>query len=200
MRLITSLLVCATLLGCNAPPEATPLGVAAPGHFSYATGYRNQGDGWDDADDQWVFGAFDADWRPPGWPVWIAGQMLLSTAERAPDSAPSFADSSGSYEFSLGLRRYTAVGIVEPWIGAGAALIGGSVSSYASSGGWYWSDQLDDDLAWGWYVDAGVQVPLSPLFVLGLALRHSEGGDLELFGQDLESGGTSVLFLIGGRF
>jgi opacity protein-like surface antigen len=166
---------------------------------SFATGYRAPGSGWEGADDHWVIGIVDGDWRPPGWPVWIAGTMLFSYSSHAPDGAPDFIDESGTYELSLGLRRYTVIGEVEPWIGGGVALLGGSVSSFESGDGWYWG-AYEDDAAWGWYLDAGVQVPLSQVITLGLAVRYTEGSDLELYGEDLESGGTSVLLLVGTRF
>jgi len=200
--LLRSILVLAGAAACScraAPPEATPIGTPSRSHISYATGYTRLSSGWSGARDQWAFGVLDADWRPRGWPVWIAGQMLLTYSGDAPDIAPDYADFSGAYEFSLGLRRYTAVGRTEPWIGAGVALLGGSVSEELQSGGWYWSDQLDDDVAWGWYADAGVQVPLTPLFTLGLVVRWSQGGDLDLFRDEVESGGLSVLALIGSR-
>ena len=196
----TCVLLVATTCACTAaPPEATPIGTPSPRHISYSTGYTRLSSGWSGARDQWAFGVLDADWRPPGWPVWIAGQMLLTYSSDTPDIAPGYADFSGAYEFSLGVRRYTAVGRAEPWVGAGVALLGGSVCVQFQSGGWYWSDQLDDDVAWGWYADAGVQVPLTPLFTLGLVVRWSDGADLDLFDEDVQPGGFSVLALIGSR-
>jgi len=194
-------LVCAMAWGCRAaPPEAPPIGRPAPAHISYATGYRSMSGDWSGARHHWVFGVLDGDWRPRGWPVWIAGQMLFSYADDAPDFAPGFADSSGTYELSLGLRRYAAWGRAEPWIGAGVAVLGGSVSERVRYSGWYYNDTLDDDVVLGWYADAGVQVPLTPLFTLGLVVRWSDGADFDLFGQDVDPGGVSVLALIGTRF
>ena len=195
MRSLALLLCCCLHFACAAgPPEATPIGEAAPGHASIATGYRAAGSGWEGADDQWVFGLIDGDWRPPGWPVWIAGQMLFGFSDDSPDFGADTGHDSGSYEFSLGLRRYASIGALEPYIGGGGALLGASVSEDDSCCGY------DDEFAWGWYVDAGIQLPLSEVFAIGIAIRHSEGGDLEFGNQSVESGGTSALVLFGARF
>ena len=99
------------------PPEGVPVGMAAPAHVSFATGYKGLSNEWGAADDQWTFGLVDGDWRPPGWPVWLAAQMLFSYDDDAPDAAPFFADWSETYELSLGVRRYGSWGRFEPWIG-----------------------------------------------------------------------------------
>lgn len=185
---------------CVAPaPESVPVGVPAPAHVSFATGYKGLSSEWGAADDQWTVGILDGDWRPRGWPVWITGQMLFSYADDPPEEASVFADSSQTYEFSLGIRRYGNWGRFEPWIGAGLAWIGATVAdSYDSC--WCWSDELEDDGAFGWYADAGVLAPLNPAFHLGLAVRWSDAGDAELFDEDVELGGLGVLLLIGSRF
>jgi len=184
----------------SAPPEATPIGAPASAHISFATGYKGLDSSWSGADDHWVFGILDGDLRPPGWPVWIAGQMLFTYADDAPDNAPPYADYSETYELSLGLRRYANWGRFEPYVGAGAALIGGSVIDSGDAYGWYWVNEVDDDFAWGWYAEGGVLAPLNPVFTLGLALRWSDAAAAELLGRDVELGGLSVLFLIGARF
>ena len=200
-RLLLAVLAGLLTSACMAAgPEATPIGQPAPGHAAYALGYKGLSSGWSGADDHFVFGLLDGDWRPSGWPVWIAGQMLFSYSDDAPDSAPFYADYGETYEFSLGLRRYTSWGRVEPWVGAGAVLLGGSVVETGDAYGWYWVEELDDDWVWGWYADGGVLVPLNPVFTLGLALRWSDGGSAELLDEDVELGGFSALLLIGARF
>ena len=182
------------------PPEGVPVGMAAPAHVSFATGYKGLSNEWGAADDQWTFGLVDGDWRPPGWPVWLAAQMLFSYDEDAPDAAPFFADWSETYELSLGVRRYGSWGRFEPWIGAGVAWIGASVGDSGSNACWCWSDELEDDAAFGWYADAGVLAPLNPVFHLGLEVRYSDAGSADLFNEDTELGGLGILLLIGSRF
>jgi len=126
--------------------------------------------------------------------------MLFSYDDDPPEEAPIFADYSETYEFSLGLRRYTKWGRFEPWIGAGVAWIGASVGDASYDYCWCWSDELEDEAAFGWYADAGVLAPLNPAFHLGLAVRWSDAGQAEMFGEDTELGGLGILLLIGSRF
>ncbi len=191
-------LLAAAAVACTAPPpEAPPLGIPSRTHVAYATGYRAMSSGWSGADDQWVFMGLDADWRPEGWPLWLVLEMQFAYADDEPDSATVFADYSNTYEFGVGLRKYFAAGQVEPFVGAGIALLGASVSESLDYG---WSDTLDDDLVFGGYAEAGAYVPLSPMFALGLLVRYSQGEDYDLFDTDMSSASTSVLLLFGSRF
>src|SRR4029079_18616890 len=82
-----------------------------------------------------------------------------------------------------------------PYIGGGAALISAKIEG-AGSG----ASAHDDDTSGALYMHGGVELDLSPSFLLGLDVRFLGGSDMKLFGRDATADYGQLAFLIGVRF
>jgi len=195
------LLLLVALLGasCNSHRRVTPIGQPARGHASYALGWKGKDSSWDGAEDEFVFGMFDFDARLPRSSLWFTGKILFGTADEPDYVTDPDADASSTSEFAFGLRKYTILGPVEPYLSAGAVILYGSITG-DDDDGYYYSTTIDSEVAFGGYADAGFHVPLSPYWGIGLQVHYSYAAEQELEGEDVQLGGTSVLFTIGGRW
>lgn len=176
------------------PPPPPPPAERLTGHLSYVVGYKGLESDWSPSDDQFEFGAVDLDFKPPGWPVSLVFQMLLSTADDVPNQPGFIGDYSGTYEFNFGLRKiWDRHPRFHPFISGGVSVLGASTTIDWGS---YWYEVVDEDTTVGWWASAGCYYNLSPQFHIGAQVEYSTG-DVELFGQKIDAGGLHVLFMIG---
>lgn len=194
---VTSLLLGA----CVLPEPRTPIGTPGLIHASYALGYKNKESNWKPADDEVVVGIVDFDHRLPRAPLWVVAKALLGYSGDYPAYVTDpDAESSGTAELCLGLRKYVSVGELEPFVSGGVAILYGSISEYRNDYYYGYSRTIDDAAAFGGWVDAGFHLPLSPAWGIGVVLHYSHGREQGLGGDDVQLGGTSVLFTIGLRW
>lgn len=197
-RLPVLLLAPLLVSSCNYHKKVTPIGIPGAGHASYAIGWKGKDSSWEGAEDEFIFGVLDFDARIQRKPIWFTGKMLFGTAGEPDYVTDPRADHSGTLEFDFGLRKYTVIGPVEPFISGGVAFLYGSITGDDDYS--YYSYTLDSEWALGGWVDAGFHVPISPYWGVGLIVHYSHGSEVELEGEDVQLGGTSVLFTIGGRW
>jgi len=197
-RFLVLLLLALFLASCNVHRRTTPVGIPGAGHASYAIGWKGKDSSWEGAEDEFVFGMLDFDVRIERKPIWFTGKLLFGTADEPDYVADPRADQSGTAEFDFGLRTYTVIGRVEPFVSGGLAILYGSVTGDDDYS--YYSTTFDDAATLGGWVDAGFHVPISPQWGVGLVVHYSHADEQELEGRDVQLGGLSVLFTIGGRW
>jgi len=173
------------------------------GHFNYIAGYKRRDAAWRPARDAVSFGLFDFDLRHDDWPISLAGGLVMDYSGLEPDVPGVVGDNSGTYEWSLGLRKiWERKSGSEFYIGGGGAVIGGSVSNFITFGdGSSDNIQQDSDSTVGSYAEIGMYWPYTQgrrSWTSGIQLRWSHA-DIELFGNELEAGGFAILFSIGHK-
>jgi hypothetical protein len=178
-------------------PPSSPLvepAVRWSGHVSYVIGYKRLETGWNPAADQVEFGLFDLDVQPPGWPVSLALQSLLSYADDIPNHPGFLGDYSGTYEFNFGVRKvFDQDPRFQPFVSGGLSVLGGSTTTHWS--GWdYTTEDSDSDI--GWWTSAGLYWNLTQSFHIGFQAEYS-WGEIQLFNRDLNAGGFHALFMAG---
>lgn len=190
------------LLGaCVMPQPRTPIGTPGLIHASYALGYKNRDDSWNPADEEALLGIVDFDHRLPRFPAWLVAKALLGYSGDVPGYVVDpDAESSGTAEFCLGLRKYTTFGELEPFVSGGVAILYGSINEYRSNYRYSYSHNIHEAAAVGGWVDAGFHLPLSPAWGIGLVLHYSHGNEQGLGPDSVQLGGTSVLITIGARW
>jgi len=167
-------------------------------HASYAAGVKLKESGWSPAETESVIGFVDFDLRLDALHSWLVAKLLVGSAGEVPNFvADPDADSSGTSEICLGLRTYRALGRVEPFARAGITLLTAGVTSYDE--GSFNAFGIDKELAFGGWVDAGLRVPITAAFTVGLVAQYSVGSDVELDGEGVQPGGTSLLITLGLR-
>ena len=132
---------------CHLHRPTTPIGVPAYGHASYALGWKGKDSSWDGAEDEFVFGVIDFDARIQRTPVWFVGKILTGTADEPDYVTDPRADSSGTSEFAIGVRKYTVLASAEPFVSGGIALLYGSITGDDDYS--YYSRTLDSEIAPG---------------------------------------------------
>jgi hypothetical protein len=159
-------------------------------------GYKGLNSDWAPANDQFEFGLVDLDFRPPRWPVGFVVQTLMTYANNVPDQPGFRGDFCGTYELNFGLRKvWDRHPRLQPFLGGGVSVLGAdTVTDWGM--GWWWYEQEDSDTALGWWVSSGLYYNTSPAFHIGGQVVYSDG-EIELFGQKLNAGGLSIVFVIG---
>jgi opacity protein-like surface antigen len=181
------------------PPEAIYAGPRQwTGHLNYVIGYKQLASTWRPARDQVEVGLLDFDFRHVSWPASLAAQLLLSYDDTIPNQPGFLGNQSGTYEFNLGVRKvWDADQALQPFIGGGMAVAGGSTSTFLDFG---WGESAtineDSDTSVGYWVGGGCYWLLNRAFHLGVNLQYSHA-DIELFGKRLDAGGFHVLLMLG---
>jgi hypothetical protein len=196
----TSALALFLVMQSNIVRAAAPADTIRPQwvtHLSYVLGYKRLDNQWSPAQDQVEFGLLDFDIRRGNWPVSVAAQFLLTYASSRPHLQNFVGNQSGTYEFNLGLRKvWDDWQPVQPFLGGGLAIIGGSTSSFIDFGHESASVTEDHDIAVGVWLGTGFYWPFSPHWHTGLALQYSTA-EIDLFAHHLDAGGVHVMLLFG---
>jgi hypothetical protein len=152
---------------------------------------------WAPADDQFMFAGFDLDAQPPGWPVSLTLQLLVSTTDDIPDHPRFLGDFTSTLELNLGVRKvWRQNAALQPFIGGGLSII--SVATITDDGYW-WSYEEDGDTGVGWWAGGGVYWKFAERFHVGVVAQYS-WAEVDLFGRDFNGGGVMCAFMIGGNW
>lgn len=151
-------------------------------------------DDWEPIEGQFQFGTL-FDITPPGWPVSLAADLMLSTGYEEDEIVNGLlADIEGStLEIDLGVRKiFMAGGGFRPYIGAGLSFISA----------WYEIDYVsipsvdDDDSGAGVWLGGGFYGDVSNHVYVGCDIRYSTA-EVELFGEDKDAGGFQLGATVG---
>lgn len=197
-KAIFILIFMASASGCSATREVTELGEPGRVHISYAAGIKLKDNSWENADDETIFGFVDADRRLDSLGSWGVAKLLVGTGDAPDFTTDPDADSAGTSEICLGLRRYTAFGRVEPFVSAGIAVLSAGITGYDEKG----SDAfpIEDEVTLGLWGDVGLQVPITESFTLGASAHYSIGPEIDFESAKVQPGGMSVLLNAGWRY
>lgn len=159
-------------------------------------GLKNLPGEWEPTDDQTEFG-LQTDFRQEHWPISLAVDLSRSgSGTESTGVGPLNLKAEGrTIQLNLGIRKIIETkGAMEPFIGAGPTLIQGSIDQVAPG-----IDASDDDTGFGFWVDAGFYYPLASFFFIGAQVEYATA-EIELFGSDLDAGGTHISGLAGFRW
>jgi hypothetical protein len=151
-------------------------------------------DDWGDADGQGLFGV-KTTFGKPDWPVYVALDSIGSgKTEQQLVTTPVLAEVDlfqATSEFDAGVRKIWKAGKARPFVGGGFGIITGRQET---------NIQLltidDTDSTLGLWLNGGCFWRLGKRFNIGVDLRLS-AGEVELFGRDVQAGGTSLALLLG---
>ena len=164
---------------------------------SYILGYKHLSSQWGQARNQIAPGIVDFDIRPHSWPVSIVTRLAFGYSGALPIGADPSASFSGSWDIDAGLRHeWTRFDAIQPFIGGGVALVGGSttVQIRTHPGAFYyqnWSQTTASP-----FLEAGFYLPLRNNWHTGVLVSYT-GGKGQINGNGIELGCTQVAFLIG---
>ncbi len=125
------------------------------------------------------------DFRKQSWPINLAAEYL-----RAEDDYTwiIFGIESKTTELNIGVRKiWEQFQHVRPFIGGGISFINGEFTSHGTS---------DDDSSIGVWFGGGVYWTLKKHFNIGLEIRESTA-DVDIFGKDVDAGGSHFGVLVG---
>ena len=127
------------------------------------------------------------DFRPGGWPINLAVDVLYSWRTRASQRA-------GVFEIDLGVRKYFDDDPkLQPYIGGGGAYITADLDANLTS-------PVDDDNGFGIWVNAGISYLLTESITFGADIRYS-WAELAIFGlTDVNGGGLHAALTFGLKF
>jgi opacity protein-like surface antigen len=155
------------------------------GNLLVSLGEKALEDEWGEYDSQ-VAAGFSFDIKGGNWPISLVIEQNGAADTDEVNNEDLVAVSS---ETSLGIRTYfnREDSTVIPFVGLGVS------SFYASEERLNNGNDVidDDDTGTGYWVGAGVIWKISGPFALGASVRHSQG-DVNLFGRELDAGGTQV--------
>lgn len=190
---VTSVVVIVLLFATTQTP-------AAKNTFNFFIGHRTIEDVEAiDLDSQLDFG-IEMSFADDDWPVAIAVDILGSTASTGDPCTSNNSwfcfnrdATSTNVELDVGIRKTWefAASPIHPYVGGGLA-IGRGELEFEDAG----TTVSDDDRGTGYWIGGGVYWRLGHRFNLGLNLRHSKI-DTEVFGEDLNIGGTHVGLVLG---
>jgi hypothetical protein len=182
---------------CTTTQDSTELGTPGRAHVSYAAGWKYKDSGWSPGQDEAVLGFVDADLRLEALPAWLVGKLLVGSADVPEAVTDPDADSAGTGELCVGLRKYASLGRAEPYASAGIALLTAGITGYRDETADAFS--IDDGFSLGAWADAGIRWPITRSFTVGFVGHFSVGGEVELEGTDVQPGGASLLLTLGWR-
>jgi len=193
------LALAACVAACADMPPVTELGSPGRMHVSYAAGPKFKSSRWSPGERETMFGFLDVDRRMESTGLWLAAKLLVGSGDvpAVVAAAEPNADSTGTSELCLGLRKYVSLGRAEPFVSLGVAMLSAGVTGYRDETSNAFS--IAEDLAFGGWADAGLRMPITQSFTVGLGVHYSISGDVDLAGSEIAPGGTSVLFTIGIR-
>ncbi len=154
-------------------------------------------DDWEPVEDQVEIGVM-FDFQQDSWPVAIAVDIMSSSADDG--SWYRFADNNLYYldmnvstmEICGGVRKiWDNTSNMTPFLGGGISAIYVDVESTVDG-----TRLDDDDSTFGLWVDGGVYWKIGERCNIGFDLRLS-GGEVTLYGEDIEAGGSHLGFLVG---
>jgi opacity protein-like surface antigen len=160
-------------------------------------GYKLMESAWDPGRHQWEFGIGDFDATPPGWPLSLTLQLLLSYSPAVPGIPRVRGEYSGAYEFTFGLRKYFDLDSdLQPHLSAGAGFLGASTTTSFEN---WWYVQEENQSSFGLWAAGGVLWFFSESNFTGVTLRWSSGV-ISLFRNEINAGGAHLLLHIGWRW
>lgn len=144
------------------------------------------GDGWEDADNQAMFGVI-GDFKMQHWPVSIAIDGMLHAADKKAKKSNGKNQTlyTGVNTLQVGVRKIWQSGYpsIHPYIGAGISLTQGYKEVLINDKK---DDEQDDDI--GSWVGTGVYWRPSKHWNVGFDMRYSKA-DIKLADQDVDAGG-----------
>lgn len=172
------------LIGLLATPAAFAAGTS--GNLMASLGDKKLEDAWGDYDRQ-VTAAFSFDIRGSEWPINFVIEQNVSADYREEDDEDLLAITA---ETSIGVRTYfnQEKANVVPFLGAGVSYFDAGEERLDING----RTIDDDDGGSGYWIGAGVLWKVSGPFAIGASVRYSTG-DVNLFGDKLDAGGTQVM-------
>ena len=179
------------------PGDLTDLGTPGRKHISYAAGWKLKEDAWSPGENESVFLGVDFDRELQSFPAWLVAKILVGTGDVPEFVTAPDADSTGTAELCVGLRKYGSLGRTEPFASAGVAWLTGGITGYKEETADAFS--IGEESTLGVWADVGIQVPVTRSFTLGFIAHHSVGSEVQIEGSGLELGGTSLLFTLGVR-
>lgn len=145
---------------------------------------------WDPVDSQLCYG-IRTDIGAREWPAYIALDATYSTDEADFGTIEVKGECTDLY---LGARKYFPQGNFEPYIGGGLNWCKAEASARLGA----ISASADED-GIGFWVNAGVVVPINDQFSVGVDLKYSKT-EIDMAGTDVEAGGFTPAAVIGFRF
>lgn len=177
-----------------------PSAVGATGNVNVFFGSKTlDEDDWAPLEEQAEFGV-QFDIAHEDWPVNIAVNFFTSEENSGDDILGLFADYwAETQELQIGVKKIWDAGFkAHPFVGGGAALVRGEFSGRVSSGPYYTGRANDSDTGLGAWANAGVFWTFGSRkgFNIGVEAAWSKA-DLELFGEDVDGGGTHLGLIMG---
>ncbi len=172
--------------------------VAAETNINFLLGSKAlDSDDWDPGENQGEFAVMTT-FGPEKWPVQIAIDVLatgLTESEFrlvAPGSSVrGYNTTQATFEFDFGVRNIWQKGKMRPFVGGGLATIVGVQERVSAAG-----VRQESEGSGGLWVDGGVFWRLGSHFNIGVEGRIS-GAEVELFGQDVQAGGSHLGMILG---
>ncbi len=173
-------------------PESTPIGTPAVVHGGLALGVARSDESWAPAD-RLPYVAMDADRQLSDLPIWMSSFFAVGYSDEVPESSPRGSGTTTTVDFALGLRHYRALGPLEPFVGAGLALVDRRFTyTDAEPGNLY-------DYSTGFYFEAGFDVAIVENFAIGLMARQYIGSDQSIAEQTFDADYTTFLVMFAYR-
>lgn len=145
-------------------------------------------DDWEPTEDQAEVGIL-VDFKKDTWPVSIAIDYLQSEEDATMLGVGLHGETT---ELNFGVRKiWDQNARARPYIGGGVALISADASAALFD-----INVSEDDVAEGFWINAGVYWTLGESFNIGLDLRYSHA-EVTLFGVDAEAGGAHAGLVLG---
>lgn len=180
----------------EAPPPSSSGGTAGNTQFLIGERYMTDNEFWEPFDTQMMFGV-EVDFAPAKSPIHVALAGSFSTDDTrvvVPFHGATGDVRVGLAEFSAGFLWHPVKrGIVRPYIGGGAVLIGASIDTDIGS---FFGDS-DTDTSFGFYGNAGVFFKVGETFNIGVDGRVVRGTSFEFAGLDADGDYEQVAMLLG---
>lgn len=175
---------------------SAPFALAMEVNINFLLGSKGlDDDDWGDADRQSAF-AVETTFGETSWPVYVALDLLGSV--HYDEFQVLFPRGEvdvfqATTEFDFGVRKIWKSGKARPFVGGGFGIIGGS-QEIPTGIGLLTVD--DSDATLGMWFNGGAFWRLGKKFNIGVDFRLS-GGEVTLFGQDVQAGGATLGLLLG---
>ena len=194
--ILVVLLAGASALAQDDAPAQESSGTSGNTQFLIGERYMTDKDFWEPFDTQMMFGV-EVDFAPAKSPIHVALAGSFSTDDTrvsAPFHGATGDVRVGLAEFSAGfLWHPVRHGIVRPYIGGGAVLLGASIDTDIGS---FFGDS-DTDTSFGFYGNAGVFFKVGESFNIGVDGRIVRGTDFDFSGLQADADYEQVAMLLG---